>query len=212
MRFYEIAGMTQLNNNDYIVANVTANTFELTTTAGVNVDSSAFGTYISGGVVRKMVTTISGLTHLEGESLAVLADGAVHPNVIVSGGSITLGSPAAVVHLGCGYESDAQMLTFDAGSQDGTALGKTRRTARVAFYLYRTLGMKIGMSFSNLTELTFRKTSDPMSRANALFTGILSENISADYDFYNEITWRQSQPLPGTILAVGPQIVTQDRG
>lgn len=48
-----IAGMTQLNGNTYRVANVTANTFELQTTAGVNVDTSAYGAYVSGGTAAR---------------------------------------------------------------------------------------------------------------------------------------------------------------
>lgn len=208
----EVSGMTQVNGVTYLVANVAANTFQLTDLTGANVDTSSFTTYVSGGYVRKMVSTISGLSHLEGETIDILADGAVLPSKTVSGGAIALSTPAAVVHVGFGYDSDGQLLRIDAGSQDGTSLGKTRRTHRVGFYLYRSLGLKFGMSFDNLTPYQFRKSSDRMTRAPALFTGIISENVESDYDFENQLCWRQDQPLPSTILAVMPQMVTQDRG
>lgn len=204
--FQDVMGMTELNGPTFTIANVATNTFEL---QGIN--GTAYGAYISGGEVRKLVTSLSGLNHLEGETLSLLGDGAVQPNVVVSGGKINLTFPAATIHVGYGYESDAQMLRLEAGAADGTALGKTRRINRIGLLLHRSLGLKIGMNFSALTVLPFRSTSDLMSRAVPLFSGILSETIDADYDFENQFCWRQDQPLPSTILAVMPQLTTQDR-
>ncbi|WP_204311451.1 hypothetical protein, partial [Stenotrophomonas maltophilia] len=45
-------------------------------------------------------TTISGLGHLEGKTVSILADGNVAPQAVVSGGSITLDGPSLVVHVG----------------------------------------------------------------------------------------------------------------
>lgn len=207
VKISEVEGMNEINGETSIIQNVTTHTFEL---AGIN--STNYTTYVTGGFVRKLVTTISGLNHLEGATVSVLADGAVQPDKVVTSGSITLSLAAATVHIGCGYNSDGQMLRLEAGSQDGTALGKTRRIHRVGFLLHRSLGLKIGMNFDELTELTFRNSTDPMTRAPAIFSGVISETLAADYDFQNEIAWRQSQPLPSTILAVMPQVVTQDRG
>ena len=50
-----------------------------------------------------------------------------------------------------------------------------------------------------------------MNRAVALKSGVLPLEFDADYDTENQLCWRQDQPLPGTILAVMPQMVTQDR-
>jgi hypothetical protein len=207
VQFLAINGMTQLNGTTPTIANKTANTFELS-----GIDGTSYGTYISGGEVRKLVSTISGLSHLEGESVSVLADSAVQPNKTISSGAITLDPPAATVQIGYGYNSDAQMLRIDAGSEDGTSIGKKRRIGKVAFLLLRSLGLKFGMSFDELDEITFRTAHDAMTRAPALFSGIISENYSAPYDFDNQICWRQDQPLPSTILAVMPQMETRDPG
>lgn len=207
VRIQDVQGMTQLNGESFTVANKATDTFEL-----LGINGTAYTTYVSGGEVRKLVSSISGLNHLEGQSVTILADGAVLPNATVTGGSVTLSNPSGVVHLGLGYNSDGQLLRLDAGAADGTSLGKTRRTHRVGFMLHRTLGLKFGMDFSELEEITFRTSADPMTRAPGLFSGIKSETISADYDFENQICWRQDQPLPGTIQAILPQMVTQDRG
>lgn len=156
-------------------------------------------------------STVSGLWHLEGETISVWADGSEQPDVTVSSGAVTLSSAAAKVSLGYGYNSDGRTLRPEAGAADGTALGKTRRTHRFGFLFHRTLGVKFGQNFESLDEVIFRTTSDPIGEMVPLFSGIKSEIIDADYDFENEICWRQNTPAPGAILAVFPQMVTQDR-
>lgn len=200
-----------LNGQSVIVSDKTANTFKIKDLDGNYISSADLTAYTSGGEARKFVSVISGLDHLEGETVDILGDGAVQPSKTVSGGSITLTSSATTIHIGFGYKSDGKMLRLNAGAADGTAIGKTQRTHRVGIMLHRSLGLKIGPSFDDLTTLTFRQTSDDYSRAVPLFTGILSEEFEGDYDFENQFCFRQDQPLPSMILALMPQMVTQDR-
>lgn len=210
--FRKIKGMTELNNVTALVANKTATTFELTDLSGNNIDTTSYATYVSSGEVRKLVTTLSGLDHLEGESVSILADGAVQPDATVSSGSVTLAQSAATVHIGLGYNSDAKLLRLDAGAADGTSIGKTRRIHNFSVMLYRSLGLDYGFDFDDLDTYTFRTSADPMTRAPSLFTGIIKLEPQSNYDKENQICLRQSQPLPLTILAVMPQMITQDRG
>jgi hypothetical protein len=201
-----------LNGMSVLVSDSAANTFKIKDLDGDYIDTSAFETpYASGGEVRKYVSVISGMDHLEGETVSILADGAVQPDQEVVSGDINLDVRATTVQIGYGYRSDGKMLRLNAGAADGTAIGKSQRTHRVGIMLHRSLGLKIGPAFSDLTELTFRKTSDKMSRAPELFTGILSEEFEGDYDFENQFCFRQDQPLPSMVLALMPQMVTQDR-
>lgn len=205
---------SRLNGISVLVKNKTANTFEITDLDGNNIDTSStseYTAYVSGGKARLYVSAISGLDHLEGETVDILADGAVQPSKVVTSGEVELDVRATTVHVGFGYKSDGKMLRLNAGAADGTAIGKTQRTHRIGIMLHRSLGLKIGPSFTDLTTLTFRKASDAMSRAPALFTGILSEEFEGDYDFENQFCWRQDQPLPSMVLALMPQMHTQDR-
>lgn len=211
IRITGVLGMTTLNGPTYLVANKTAGTFQLANLSGTLIDGSAYAAYVSGGEVRKLISTISGLNHLEGESVAIYADGAKLPNATITKGVLTLSNPSAVVQIGYSYSSDGQLLRLDAGSADGTALGKTRRTHRVGMLLHKTEGLKIGMSFDELDEYIFRTSADEGNRAVPLFSGIISETVTADYDFENQFCWRQDGPFPGMILAVMPQMMTQDR-
>lgn len=157
-------------------------------------------------------TTISGLDHLEGETVTILADGATHPDRTVSGGSITLARSASVVHIGLAYESDIETLNIEAGAADGTSQGKTKRIHRVALRLYKTLGLKYGHDSSSLDVMTFRTSADAMNNPPALFTGDKSINWNGYYETAGTMYFRQDQPLPFTLLGLFPQLVTQDRG
>lgn len=156
-------------------------------------------------------TTITGLDHLEGETVAILADGATHPDRVVSGGSITMVRPASVVHVGLTYESDLETLNIEAGAADGTAQGKTKRIHNVTLRLYKTLGMKYGPSADKLDVKTFRSSADLTNAPPALFTGDVFINWNGAYETSGAMYFRQDQPLPFTILGIFPQLVTQDR-
>ena len=155
---------------------------------------------------------ISGLDHLEGETLSVLADGATHPAAVVASGSVTLNREASVVQLGLSYTSDVQTLRIDAGAADGTAQGKTKRIHRIGMRLYKTLGLKFGPNASNLDILPFRTSADEMGNPPTLFTGDKSVNWNSGYETEGYVYLRQDQPLPFTLLGLYPQLVTQDRG
>lgn len=210
IKFSDVVGMTEVNDNVYVVASAATNTFALNDSSGNAIATTAFTTFIS-GYCRKMVTAISGLSHLEGQVVSILADGAPQPSKTVASGAITLDTRAAVVHVGLGYNSDGKMLRIEAGAADGTALGKTKRTNRVGFLVHRTLGLKVGPDFDNLESLNFNTAADPLGHAPALFSGIIETTFDSNYDFENRICFRQSQPLPSTVLAIFPQMTTQDR-
>lgn len=205
-----VKGMSELNYNRYTVKNVAANTFELYDSDGNAVDTSAFSAYVSDGAARKLVTTISGLSWLEGETVSILADGGVVESQIVSGGSITLPLPSATVHVGYGYNSDLQLLRLDAGSANGTSLGKTRRIHKANVLVHRSLGLSQGVNENLLDPIIFRTDPVPPNRATPLFTGLEELRIDADYDTENQLFFRQSDPLPSKILAVSMQLQTQD--
>lgn len=156
-------------------------------------------------------TTISGLDHLEGETLVVLADGSVHPDVTVASGAITLTRSASVVHLGLKYTTNIHTLRIEAGAQDGTAQGKTKRIHRVTVRLYKSLGFQFGPSASTLDVLPFRLPSDLMGVPPALFTGDKGFIWNGGYETEGRLYFRQEQPLPFTLLGVFPQLFTQDR-
>lgn len=209
--YSDIMGMTELNGKRYFVANKTANTWEVIDENGDNVAGLAFTTYISGGYVRKINTTVSGLSHLEGQSVDIFGDGADLGSATVTGGAVTLPESAAKVHVGLGYQSKGKLPRLEAGSNDGTALGKTRRTHKLTVMLDRSRDLKIGTDFDNMNEIDFSSSNDVSGQAPPLFTGFKIEEFDSNYDTENQICFMQDRPLPSTLLAMLPQLVTQDR-
>lgn len=157
-------------------------------------------------------TTISGLDHLEGETVTILADGASHPTREVVSGEITLDRAASTVQVGYAYNSDGQCLRMEVGAADGTAQGKTQRTHRVVFRLHETLGLKVGPSFARLDTIPFRSSGDDTATAVPLFSGDKGDfSWPGDYTSENYVCWRFDGPFPGTVLAIMPQLHTFDR-
>lgn len=212
IKIYEVLGMTELNGNTYKIKNKTANTFELTDEDDVNINGTAYGTYVADGVVRKKVSSVSGLDHLEGETVSVLADGSVLTDEVVSGGAITLQSIAAIVNVGLHKKSRLQTMRFEAGSATGTAQGKHKRIYEVFLRLYRTVGFNIGASEEEAVPFEFRTADMDMDEPVPLYTGDKqvpfppAESDERDGYIYIE----QDQPLPCTIIAIMPKAEVHD--
>lgn len=193
-----------VNETTFVIANVTTDTFELNDFSGNAIDSSSYGVYVSGGEVRKLVSTISGLTWLKGETVGVLADGSPHPDVTVnSSGQITLSFPAAKVQIGYRFNSDGQLLRPEAGSADGTSIGKIRRIARVAAMLHRVGDLQMGMSFDRLIPVDFSQADQQEAdEATPLWSGIHRDGVESAYDFDGQVCFRQNSGLPGMINSI----------
>lgn len=197
-----------VNGLKFTITVVDANRFQLNGSHGVGVS-----VYQSGGTVRKYVTTISGLSYLQNENVYAWADGAVQGPFKVTSGAITLTTPATTVTIGYNYSSDGQLLRFEAGARNGTSIGKTRRTHRAGFMLHRALNFQIGMSFSKMDQITYEidPGTDSVNGNKLLYSGITSQSLDSDYDFDNQLCFRVSDPSPCTLVAIMPQLQTQDR-
>ena len=93
------------------------------------------------------VTTLSGLDHLEGQVVGVLTDGATHPDRTVTSGAISLDRSATSVKVGLNYTSLLQTMRLNAGSQDGTSQGKTKRIYDITVRMFETIGVEVGSNF-----------------------------------------------------------------
>lgn len=154
-------------------------------------------------------STISGLDHLEGETVQIVADGAVRPTEVVSGGSITFqGGDATEAVIGLQYTSLVKTLPVEAGSVSGTAQGKVKRINALVVRLHASIGFSHGVKEDNLTLLSFRGTEDPMDSSPPLFSGDKKITLNSSYDTLAPYFISQDQPYPLNILALMPQLVT----
>ena len=157
-------------------------------------------------------TTLSGLSHLQGQTVSILADGSVHSNKVVNGsGQITLDRSVTKACVGLAYDSVLQTMRIEGGSLEGTSQGKIKRISKVVLRLFETVGVKVGPSLSNLETIPFRTTSSNLSApVDTLIEGDKEIEFDDDYNSDGHIFIKQDQPLPASILAIYPTLVTND--
>lgn len=148
--------------------------------------------------------TMSGLSHLNGESVVVLADGHVEGPYTVAAGAITLQQPAAVVHAGLAYTSDFETLeVMSAGQQNVRTLPK--QIPRVSLVVDESRGIFVGPDEDNLAELRAREFED-YDDPPSLRTGLVQVACYSKWGAGGIVFIRQSDPLPLTILACIPEV------
>ena len=155
-------------------------------------------------------TTITGLEHLEGQVVSILADGSTHPDKTVSSGAITLDRSSTKVKVGLSYTSLLQTMRLDAGAANGTSQGKTKRIYDISLRLFESVGVEVGPDLSNMERIPFRSSADDMDTAIPVFTGDKEIEFRGNYETDGFIFVRQTQPLPLTVLSLYPNLVTND--
>lgn len=155
-------------------------------------------------------TTLSGLYHLEGEDVSILANGASHPDKTVSSGGVSLDYSSTTAAVGYGFTSNMQTMRIESGSQDGTSQGKPKRIHAVTVRIDETVGFEVGNDSGEIDRVYFRDSSMAMDEAVPLFTGDKQVEFSGGFEDDDRIYIRQDQPLPLTVLAIYPRMNTFD--
>ena len=172
--------------------------------------STATPTYGSGSV-RKVQTVITGLTHLEGETVHVVGDGAEMPDEVVASGQITLSANVAFVNVGLRFVAEFIPLPMDAGASNGSAQGKIKRTDHVTFRLMDSLGMELGPVGKPLIQQSLRGTTDPMDSSPGFFSGDLRVHMDLPHDTTGQFVVRQTQGYPLNVVDIMPEIRTTQK-
>lgn len=194
----------------------------------------------SSGFWGVSVSSISGLSHLEGSTVSVLGDGGTDkPNKTVSSGSINLAYNYFVVTAGLPYTQRVKTLPQEAGSQRGTSQGKIQRINNLALKVNRShKGFLVGgaadildsRAYSEstsastifvgtipnanftLTKVAFRDPTTLLGTPELLFTGTIPNiNFRDDYRYGSQVLIENSDPLPIELLAIITTIDTNDK-
>lgn len=151
----------------------------------------------------------SGLSHLDGQTVAVVADGADRGQQVVTGGQVTITAPAAsVVHVGFPFTSVIETMELEAGAGAGTAQGVKKRIHEVLLRLHDTTAMRVGGAGGNLELLDFRVVANPMGEAVPLFSGDRRQAIPGGWERQGRIRIESVGGMPMTILAIAPEVTT----
>lgn len=161
------------------------------------------GITVSGNTKTNEVT---GLDHLEGLEVAILADGNVQPLQTVTDGKITLKRAYSKIHVGLPIHAEMQTLPLEFNAEDGTFMSRKKRVSALMAMFKDSRGGLYGIGDGPKNEFKWRSTEkwgDPI----ALFTG--KKKMPVPQANWNEtvmVTISQEDPLPLTILSLVPQI------
>lgn len=161
-------------------------------------------------------TTVSGLNHLEGLSVAILADGSVIPNQTVTNGSVTLPYPASYRTIGLPYTCQVQTIFIDHPDNGNTVQTRRKKISSVGLRVESTRGIQVGAdqedqseqpnfaptTWSNMSELKQRTPMNFAGVAVPLYTGDLYKNIDSSWSVKGQMAIQQTYPLPANILGL----------
>ena len=151
------------------------------------------------------ITRVTGLSHLEGQEVAVWADGGQRTNRVVTGGQIDIGTPAAsVVHVGLPFSSRIATLPIDAPSGAGPGQGRPKRVSEVILRLQSTGAFKLLTTREE--QFGFRSPSMDMDEGVPLFTGIRKVIPSTGWDEEGQIAIESVGAAPLTVLSVSQEV------
>lgn len=158
--------------------------------------------------------TVSGLDHLEGETVKVMLDGKAHPDLTVTSGAITLANSrtGSTIQIGLANTWAIKTLEIESGAKDGTAQGKTKRIHNIVLKLLNTLGVSYGPDSTTTDALKF-ENYEAYDETVGLFSGNTNAELFPDgYNQEGQIYLTDDGVFPATIIAIIPQLHTQDRG
>jgi len=141
-----------------------------------------------------LTDVVDNLEHLEGATVQVVADGAVHPDRVVSGGQITLEYKADEVVVGLGYSKKLRSMPFDLYDPANSMMGMTKRWAKVYLRLIDSY-----IPLINGMRPPVRDAVTPMTTPDDPITGDV-DVYSLGHDHFAQVEIEQDLPLPLTVV------------
>ncbi|WP_288080810.1 hypothetical protein [Pseudomonas sp.] len=151
------------------------------------------------------ITHVSGLTWLEGKTVSILTDGAVHRQLVVTGGSVTLDYPAKKVQIGLPITADMQTLPWTAQIDGAFGQGRTKNVNKVWLRVNNSGGVFAGPDASNLTEYK-QRTTENYGVATSLISREIQITITPSWNDAGQVFIRQANPLPITLVSMTMEV------
>ncbi len=145
---------------------------------------------------------VSGLHWLEGKTVSILADGAVHPQRVVVDGAVSVDNEASKVQVGLPIFGDLQTLPVTLHLQDGSfGQGRYKNVNKAWLRVFRSSGIWIGPDADNLVEAK-QRTIEPYGSPPELKTEEVEVMLTPSWGDSGQIYIRQYDPLPLTAVSL----------
>ena len=173
------------------------------TVVTLNITTTFQSTTLNGGSWGISTDTVSGLDHLNGREVQIYADGLEQATKTVLDGSISI-DDAFIAVVGLPYTSYITTMPMEAGSQNGTAVGKRKRISEMAIRVWNSLGVRVGRDLDNLYQTIYEQKKP--------FTGVIPNiKYNQGWVWDADITVEQSHPYPMNILSIAPIVTEVDK-
>lgn len=171
----------------------------------LNLDSALTGTAGSPSV------TWSGLDHLEGQTVSIVADGVVLPDETVASGSVTIDEAATTVEIGLAYTHIIEPLPPNEVSDIGG--GRKIRLVEGIFRIKDTAALRLDVG-RGLSDVSLRQLGEDeiLDEAPPQVSGDIRVRALGWQSDPTAPLWRieQSVPLPFTLLSVMTEVKVND--
>lgn len=174
--------------------------------SGTKFDATYLDSYLT--YSGASTTTITGLSHLNGESVYVW-NGAKQGPYTVSAGSITIGTAVTDAIVGLAYESVLETLSPEAAARGGTAQTRLGRISEVFVRLDRSIGGTVGPADGTQETIDYSASTDTESDYGSLgnlYTGDVRVPISMAWERQKRLKLVHSDPSPFHVLGLITEI------
>ena len=146
-------------------------------------------------------TTFSGLSHLEGQTVSILADGAVQPQQVVTSGAVTIPVAASVVTIGLPIQADLQTLPAAMQIDASFGQGRSKNINKAWLRVSRSSGVFMGPDAGKLVEYK-QRTTEMYGLPPALVSDEIEVTLTPSWAAGGQVFIRQNDPLPLTAVAL----------
>jgi hypothetical protein len=148
------------------------------------------------------VTTLSGLDHLEGRTVSVLANGSAQPDKVVTGGQITLDKPATTVLVGLPYQSRVKPMKAEFQLQDGPTNSRKKKVYRASVSIYKSIAGEISTNGTTWEWMYPRNFTTRMDDSPEPYSGDKEVVLLSEYATDSDVEVRQRLPYPLTVRSL----------
>lgn len=158
----------------------------------LNMDSAATGVLAS--------NVISGLGHLEGETVKVKINGAVQLDKVVAGGQITVDTDSGNYEVGLGFNPKIVTMPLNVPTQRGPNWARKKKIARIGVQTYLSNGVIVnGQRIADKT-IGLDQFDAPEPRTELRRIHVLGWDLQA------QVTITQDTPMPWQILSIAMEV------
>lgn len=208
-----VAAITGYNSTTSVTANITQ---PITETIPNDPNNMPLPAAPGSWSMTAPVNVISGLNHLEGKTVAILADGGVIANQTVVLGTVTLPQAATAIVIGLPFTAQLQTLYLEPQGLQETSQGARKNVYSVTVRMESSRGMTVGTNqpdastqpnnatvpWTGMKQFKERSANINAGSSIPLFTGDERINVPADWNTKGQVAIMQTYPLPSNVVGV----------